>query len=173
MAYPATERPNEFQVNSQVTIGSATVNTGSVATDTHSDSHIIGLSNGNFSNGNFPAAWFKSNRGATGSPAGTGIIGKIYDAEDNVARDSYLINTTRNANDERDFNIAAINDVGADINFVTASSTGTVSAGFDAAQYSSDFDHAGGVTVLTNDNIVSDYEKDDDETQQLLTKGEI
>ncbi len=91
-----TEWLNEFQVN-----------TGTAATGSQSDPHIIGLANGNIL-----VAWTESASGLIGTTAGTDIIGVIYDAEGNVVRSAYRLNTNRNADDEGDFDIAATNDGG-------------------------------------------------------------
>lgn len=95
MATP-TEWLNEFQVN-----------TGTAATGSQSDPKILGLNNGHFI-----VAWVESVDGgvAGASPAGTDIVAKIFDAEGNVVRDSFRLNQFANADDERDFDIAATHD---------------------------------------------------------------
>jgi Ca2+-binding RTX toxin-like protein len=95
MATPA-EWLNEFQVN-----------TGTAATGSQSDPKIIGLNNGGF-----VVAWVEAADGgiAGASPAGTDIIAKIYDAEGNVVRDSFRLNSDRNFDDERDFDLTATHD---------------------------------------------------------------
>ncbi|KUP90569.1 calcium-binding protein [Tritonibacter horizontis] len=95
MATP-TEWLNEFQVN-----------TGTAATGSQSDPKILGLNNGYFI-----VAWVEATNGdiAGASPAGTDIIAKIYDAEGNVVRDSFRLNQFANADDERDFELAATHD---------------------------------------------------------------
>ncbi|MBC7987061.1 MAG: calcium-binding protein [Sphingomonadaceae bacterium] len=88
-------------------LGNFQANTGTAATGTQSDPHIIGLANGNIL-----VAWTESADGAVGTTNGADIIGKIYDSEGNVIRDSYRLNSNRTADDETDFDIAATNDGG-------------------------------------------------------------
>ncbi len=95
MAIPV-EWLNEFQVN-----------TGTAATGGQSDPVIVGLSNGNIL-----VAWEEAVGGAIGTTAGSDIIGKIYDAEGNVVRDSFQLNSSWFADDEEDFDVAATNDGG-------------------------------------------------------------
>lgn len=83
------------------------VNTGSAATGTQNDPHIIGLSNGNFL-----VAWEEAADGAIGTSRGTDIIGKLFSADGRVIRDSFRINGGRFTDDEMDFDIAATNDGG-------------------------------------------------------------
>ncbi len=77
MAEPVPSRP-EFQVN-----------TGTAATGTQSMPQIIGLANGNIL-----IAWEEAADGeiATGAASGTDVVGKLYDAEGAVLRDSFRIN---------------------------------------------------------------------------------
>lgn len=95
---------NEFQVN-----------TGAAAVGIQSDPQIIGLSNGNIL-----VAWVESARGSIGTSSGTDIIGKIYDPEGNVVRDAFRLNSDRNIDNERDFDIAATNDGGFIVAYVDA-----------------------------------------------------
>lgn len=96
MPITPTEWLDEFQVN-----------TGTAATGSQSDPHVIGLSNGNIL-----VAWVESADGLIGTDAGTDIIGVIYDAEGNVVRAAFQINASYFADDELDFDIAATNDGG-------------------------------------------------------------
>lgn len=92
MATP-TEWLSEFQVN-----------TGSASAGNQTDSLIVGLSNGNFL-----VAWTELGNAIT---TGVDIIGKIYDAEGNLVRDSYRINDTRFTDVESQFDIQPTNDGG-------------------------------------------------------------
>lgn len=71
------------------------------------DPQIIGLSNGNFL-----VVWEEAGTNGIGTSAGADIIGKIFDAEGNVVRDSFRLNSTNTADDEEDFDVAATNDGG-------------------------------------------------------------
>ncbi|MEH6736913.1 MAG: calcium-binding protein, partial [Sulfitobacter sp.] len=88
-------------------LGEFQVNTGAADTVGVSDAQTIGLSNGNIL-----VAWTESGTTGAGTTAGLDIIGKIYDGAGNLVRDSYRINTVRNADEESDFDIAATNDGG-------------------------------------------------------------
>jgi len=101
MATPV-EWLNEFQVN-----------TGTADTPAVGAPHIVGLSNGNFL-----VAWEESGTTGVATQAGTDIVGKIFDAEGNLVRDSYRLNSGRTADNERDFDIAATNDGGFILVFV-------------------------------------------------------
>ncbi|MEM7746515.1 MAG: calcium-binding protein, partial [Pseudomonadota bacterium] len=82
------------------------VNTGTAATGSQSQPQIIGLNNGYF-----VVAWVEATNGTIGEPpAGQDIIAKIYDAEGNVVRDSFRLNTFGNADDEQDFDLVATHD---------------------------------------------------------------
>ncbi|MEO9649928.1 MAG: calcium-binding protein [Roseobacter sp.] len=89
-----TEWLNEFQVN-----------TGTAATGTQSDPKIVGLANGGF-----VVVWTEATTGLIGPVAGTDIIAKIYDAEGNVVRDAYRLNSSFFADDEGDFDLTATHD---------------------------------------------------------------
>ncbi|SFF97584.1 Hemolysin-type calcium-binding repeat-containing protein, partial [Roseobacter denitrificans OCh 114] len=81
------------------------VNTGTAATGTQDAPQIIGLNNGHF-----VVAWVESASGAVATAAGTDIVAKIYDAEGNVVRDSFRLNSDRNFDDEGDFDLTATHD---------------------------------------------------------------
>jgi Ca2+-binding RTX toxin-like protein len=83
------------------------VNTGAADSAAAQAPQIIGLGNGNFL-----VAWEEFGTAGVGTQAGFDIIGKIFDAEGNVVRESYLLNTATNTDNERDFSIAATNDGG-------------------------------------------------------------
>ncbi|MWB77482.1 hypothetical protein GLS40_05545 [Pseudooceanicola sp. 216_PA32_1] len=68
---------------------------------------IIGLSNGNIL-----IAWEEGGTDGVESQDGTGIIGKIYDAEGNVVVDSFVMNVSSTEDDEGEFDVAATNDGG-------------------------------------------------------------
>ncbi|MCW2306693.1 calcium-binding protein [Rhodobium gokarnense] len=89
MATP-TEWLAEFQVN-----------TGTAATGDQDQPQIVGLSNGRFL-----VAWQEATEGVASS-AGPDIVAKIFDAEGNVAVDSFQMNALRAFDDESDFDIAA------------------------------------------------------------------
>ena len=84
------------------------VNTGAAANsgDNVFDPQIIGLEGGNFL-----VAWSESGIGGVASAAGTDIIGKIFDAEGNLVRDSYQLNSFQ-VDNETDFDIAPLNGGG-------------------------------------------------------------
>lgn len=94
-------------------------NTGTAATGLQETPHIIGLSNGNFL-----VAWEDSGSGASPSP-GIDMVGKIFDAEGNVVRDAYQLNSIFFNDNEADFDMAATNDGGFIIAYVDASRTDT------------------------------------------------
>ncbi len=83
------------------------VNTGTANTPGVADPQIIGLSNGNFL-----VAWTEFGTTGVGSQAGNDVVGKIFNAEGGVVRDSFRINSGLNIDDEDDFDIAATNDGG-------------------------------------------------------------
>ena len=93
MATP-TEWRNEFQVN-----------TGGAATGGQFDPKIVGLANGGF-----VVIWVESTDGTIATSSGTDIVAKIYDAEGNVVRDSYQLNNSWFADDERDIDVTATHD---------------------------------------------------------------
>ena len=95
MATPV-EWKNEFQVN-----------TGTADVSGISDPQIIGLAGGNYL-----VAWVEAGITGVGTSAGNDVVGKIFDIEGNLVRDSFRINTNFNADDEDDFDIAATNDGG-------------------------------------------------------------
>lgn len=82
------------------------VNTGPAATGFQSVPQIIGLSNGNFL-----VVWSESSDGTIATANGLDIVGKIYDADGNVVRDSFQLNSNQ-IDDEYDFDIVATNDGG-------------------------------------------------------------
>jgi len=102
-----TEWLNEFQVNTEI------ANIPTVA-----DPHIVGLSNGNIL-----VAWAEAGTNGIGTTAVGDIIGKIFDGAGNLVRDSYRINTTRNADDERDFDISATDDGGFNLTYIDRDGT--------------------------------------------------
>ncbi len=81
-------------------------NTGTAETGTQNQPQIIGLSNGNIL-----VAWDELSVGV-GASNGSDVVGKIFDAEGNVVRDSFQINAVRAVDNEGDFDIAATNDGG-------------------------------------------------------------
>ncbi len=83
------------------------VNVGAGTTGAQTNPKIIGLSNGNIL-----VAWEADGAGTTGSGNNADIIGKIYDAQGFLVRNEFQINVARNADNERDFDIAATNDGG-------------------------------------------------------------
>jgi Ca2+-binding RTX toxin-like protein len=87
---------NEFQVN-----------TGDADLAGVSDPQIIGLSNGNIL-----VAWTETGTNGVGTTDGTDVIGKIYNSEGGLVRDSYRINTSRSVDNESDFDLAPTNDGG-------------------------------------------------------------
>ncbi|MDD9908823.1 MAG: hypothetical protein OXR62_03940, partial [Ahrensia sp.] len=93
---------NEFQVN-----------TGAANNPNASQPQITGLSNGNFL-----VTWVEAGTNGVATQAGNDIVGKIFDAEGNVVRDSFRVNTNRTAHDESDFDVAATNDGGFVVVFV-------------------------------------------------------
>ena len=82
------------------------VNTGPAATGFQSAPQIIGLSNGNFL-----VVWSESSDGTIATANGLDIVGKIYDADGNVVRDSFQLNSNQ-IDEEYDFDIVATNDGG-------------------------------------------------------------
>lgn len=82
------------------------VNTGPAATGFQSAPQIIGLSNGNFL-----VVWSESSDGTIATATGRDIVGKIYDADGNVVRDSFQLNSNQ-IDEEYDFDIVATNDGG-------------------------------------------------------------
>ncbi|WP_172298417.1 hypothetical protein [Pseudoruegeria sp. HB172150] len=88
------------------------VNTGTAATGTQNQPQIIGLSNGNIL-----VAWDELSEGVGGS-AGSDLVGKIFDDQGNVVRDSFQINALRAIDNEGDFDIAATNDGGFVVTYV-------------------------------------------------------
>jgi Ca2+-binding RTX toxin-like protein len=90
--------PNEWLSEFQV-------NTGSAATGTQSDPKIVALANGGW-----VVAWVESTTGTIAPAAGTDIVAKIFDAEGNVVRDSYRLNSSFFADNERDFDLTATHD---------------------------------------------------------------
>ena len=93
------------------------VNTGAASPGIQGAPVITGLSNGNIL-----VAWLDHNGNATPSP-GQDILGKIYDAEGNVVRDTFQLNTVFKNGNQRDFDIAATNDGGFVVTYVDASAT--------------------------------------------------
>lgn len=83
------------------------INTGTADVSGISDPQIIGLSNGNYL-----VAWVEVGTTGVGTTPGNDIIGKIFDAEGGLVRDSFRINTFGNTDDEEDFDIAPTNDGG-------------------------------------------------------------
>ncbi|SFG15766.1 Ca2+-binding protein, RTX toxin-related, partial [Roseobacter denitrificans OCh 114] len=88
------------------------VNTGLAAGGSQTLPKIIGLNNGHF-----VVAWQENAAGQTTIPAGaiatergTDIVAKVYDAEGNVVRDSFRLNSDRNFDDELDFDLVATHD---------------------------------------------------------------
>lgn len=77
------------------------VNTGLADTPETNEPRTIGLSNGNIL-----VVWEEVGTSGVGSSAGIDIIGKIYDAEGNVVRNSFRSNTQSVEDDEADFDIA-------------------------------------------------------------------
>lgn len=63
-------------------------------------------------NGNFLVAWEEAADGVIGTTAGTDIIGVIFNAQGNIVRAPWRMNTPRNADNEGDFDIAATSDGG-------------------------------------------------------------
>ncbi len=98
-------------------------NTGTAATGLQEAPHIVGLSNGNFL-----VAWEDSGGGASPSP-GIDMVGKIFDAEGNVLRDAFQLNSVFFNDNEGDFDMAATNDGGFIIAYVDASRTNTDQTG--------------------------------------------
>lgn len=78
------------------------VNTGTAATGVQDFPKIIGLSNGNIL-----VVWEEGEDGVVAGSAGHDIVGKIYDAEGNVVRNSFQLNTNWLVDDEGDFDVAA------------------------------------------------------------------
>lgn len=109
-----------------------------------------------------------------GDPAQSSIRWQSFDADgnflalatvadENVSAD-FLANPQVAVNQLTNESIVTFTDdvvSNIDIRGVTVSITGTVSAEFDAAQNSTDFDRDGDVAILTNGNFVSVYEEDD------------
>ncbi|MFD0980272.1 calcium-binding protein [Tropicimonas aquimaris] len=87
---------SEFQVNS-----------GTAATGTQSDPHVIGLANGNFL-----VAWTESSSGIVATEAGSDIVGRIHDAQGNAVTQSFRLNQSSTGYGEEDFDIAATSDGG-------------------------------------------------------------
>ncbi len=81
---------------------------------------IIGLSNGNIL-----VAYEASATGTIGGGSNADIIGRIYDAEGNVVVDHFQINSARNADNERDFEIAASADGGFYMVYMDDDTNGT------------------------------------------------
>lgn len=96
------------------------VNTGAAATGSQSSPQIIGLSNGNIL-----VAYESSDAGTIGSGSNSDIIGRIYDAEGNVVVDHFQINSNRNADNERDFEIGASADGGFYMVYMDDDTNGT------------------------------------------------
>ena len=87
-------------------LNSFQVNTGPAATGFQSAPQIIGLSNGNFL-----VVWTEFSDGTIAPATGRDIVGKIYDADGNVVRDSFQLNSNQ-IDEEYDFDIVATNDGG-------------------------------------------------------------
>ena len=83
------------------------VNTGAANTENVFEPQVVGLANGNVL-----VVWTEFGTMGVASAAGFDIVGKIYDAEGNVVRDSYRLSATLFEDDEFDFDIAATNDGG-------------------------------------------------------------
>ena len=91
------------------------VTVGSQAAGGQSDAKTIGLANGNYL-----VAWVEGANGTVGTTPGADVIGKIYDAEGNVVRDAYRLNTARSSLDEADYDIVATGDGGFVIAYVSS-----------------------------------------------------
>jgi Ca2+-binding RTX toxin-like protein len=59
-------------------------------------------------NGNIVVAWTSTDNTGAGAAAGTDIIGRIFDPEGNPVTAEFRVNTFGNANNERDFDLAAL-----------------------------------------------------------------
>ena len=81
-------------------------NIGTADIPNANDSQIIGLSNGNFL-----VAWTETGTTGVGTSAGTDIIGKIFNSQGVLVRDSFRMNNN-NIDDEFDFDLAATEDGG-------------------------------------------------------------
>ena len=126
-------------------------NTGTAANESHSDAQIIGLSNGNYL-----VAWVETGTTGVGTTDGNDIIGKIFNAEGTLIRDSFRINTNLNADDEDDFSIAATNDGGFVITYVDDDLTSTNRTSIIWERHNA----AGDMTItrtLADENIAADY----------------
>lgn len=106
--------PVEWFGATRVTLG------GDAFTGIQSKPQIIGLSNGNIL-----VAYESNAAGTVGTGLNTDIIGRIYDAEGNVVKDHFQINSLRTADNERDFDIAATADGGWYMVFMDDDTNGT------------------------------------------------
>ncbi|MBY6117316.1 calcium-binding protein, partial [Mameliella alba] len=94
------------------------VNTGVADNPETNEPRTIGLSNGNIL-----VVWEEESTTGVATQAGTDIIGKIYDAEGNVVRDSFRLNTLSTEDDEADFDIAPTSDGGFQMVYIEPETT--------------------------------------------------
>lgn len=127
------------------------VNTGSAETGTQSDPQIIGLSNGNFF-----VAWTESSDGAIGTSSGQDIVGAIFDAQGNVVRAPFQVNTDWFFDDERDFDIAATSDGGFILVFVDDSISNTNETGIRWEHHDANGDLVTSA-IIANENVAADF----------------
>ncbi|WP_299032167.1 calcium-binding protein, partial [uncultured Sulfitobacter sp.] len=121
------------------------VNTGAGATGGQSAPKIIGLSNGNIL-----VAYEANAAGTIGTGANADIVGKIYTAEGGLFKSEFQLNTSRNADNERDFSIAATNDGGFMIVYMD-DDTNNVDTDLVLQRYDDAGDVIGGATIVASD----------------------
>jgi len=138
MAAPV-EWLNEFQVN-----------TGTADVAGISDPQVVGLAGGNYL-----VAWVEAGTTGVGTTAGNDIIGKIFDAEGNVVRDSFRINTFGNVDDEDDFDIAATNDGGFSMVYVDDDISNSNQEAILYQRYDDNGDSVGGTSKTIVSNTVA------------------
>ncbi len=89
------------------------------------------------SNGNILVAWVSNDTTGPGSPAGTDIIGRLYDSLGNSLGGEFRLNDTVNADNERDFDIAATSNGGFAMVYVDADIPNSTETDIYVAEYNS------------------------------------
>ncbi|WP_282059166.1 calcium-binding protein [Roseobacter litoralis] len=136
------------------------VNTGTAATGSQSEPKIIGLNNGHF-----VVAWQENAAGqdapagAVATARGTDIVAKIFDAEGNVVRDSFQLNSDRNFDDELDFDLTATHD-GFAMTYIddSISNVNQTTVYYERFEFDGDRQTGTGTSFqIDNENVAADF----------------
>ncbi len=119
------------------------VNVGTAQSGTQSAPKVVALGNGDFL-----VAWVEAADGSIEVGAGAGIIGRIYDAEGNLVKDTFVLNSVTSGN-EAQFDVDSYGAGGFRLIYVSESIAAPDESTVYTQIYSSSYTTSGSLTVET------------------------